>query len=32
MKLNKFGRGNVTEIAEEVTRVTDVTIMQGPML
>jgi integrin beta 2 len=27
MKLNKFGRGNVTEIAEEVTRVTDLSIM-----
>ena len=28
MKLNKFGRGNVTQIAEEVTRVSDLSIMQ----
>ena len=28
MKLNKFGRGNATQIAEEVTRVSDVAIMQ----
>ncbi len=28
MKINKFGKGNVTEIAEEVTRVSDLSIMQ----
>ena len=27
-KLNKFGRGNLTEIAEEITRVSDIVIMQ----
>lgn len=29
MKLNKFGKGNVTEIAEEVTRVSDLVIMHS---
>ena len=28
LKMNKFGRGNVTEIAEEILTVTDLTIMQ----
>ena len=28
MKMNKFGKGNVTEIAEEVTRISDISIMQ----
>ena len=28
MKVNKFGKGNVTEIAEEVLSVTDLSIMQ----
>ena len=28
MKINKFGKGNVTEIAEEVTKVSDISIMQ----
>ncbi len=27
MKMNKFGRGNVTEVAEEVTRVSDIVMM-----
>jgi low-density lipoprotein receptor-related protein 1 (alpha-2-macroglobulin receptor) len=28
LKMNKFGRGNMTEIAEEITRVSDIVIMQ----
>ena len=28
LKINKFGKGNVSEIAEEITRISDITIMQ----
>ena len=28
LKINKFGKGNITEIAEEIVSVTDLTIMQ----